>query len=71
MRVNLLIELPAGFDSKELYKLIECYKANLLDDGKKVYVYCDCYLVQAQDIIYHSCLFGDCDITVKHLKEEE
>lgn len=69
MKVNLFIEMEAGFDTKALYTLISQYKANLLDDGKHVYIYCDCYMAEAQSIFYHASLFGNTSTTISHLKE--
>lgn len=70
MRVSLLITVMGKIDGKKLYDLISMFNANLTDLGDKTLVYGDFYLSEATRIIYHAGLFGNCDISITHVKGE-
>lgn len=59
-------EFPANIDSKELYEMVKCFKLNVTDIGKTVYMYGEMSTKHLQTVIAICYKFGYEEITIKN-----
>ena len=68
MRVAIYIEIKNHIDSVWLWDNIKEYGVNLLDAGKKAFVYGTVELEDAMVVCYICCLFGSVKVEIARAK---